>query len=174
MATTTIVSPSPALFDEARLARAGFLARYSGPTRTSYATDLRQFFAWCAQMELQVFTLSRGHVELWADHGGAGPRPGHHRPAAFHPGRLPPHRRPGRAPRALPSSVRPASQDRHRVGHLGPRPHGAVRLRGPGGRWERRRPRPRLSAGGLSWACGSLRPAPSTWRTSPWSGGTGR
>jgi len=66
MATTTIVSPSPALFDEARLAVAGFLARYSGPTRTSYATDLRQFFAWCAQMELQVFTLQRGHVELWA------------------------------------------------------------------------------------------------------------
>jgi len=66
MATTTIVSPSPALFDEARLAVAGFLARYSGPTRTSYATDLRQFFAWCAQMELQVFTLQRGHVEVWA------------------------------------------------------------------------------------------------------------
>ena len=66
MATTTIVSPSPALFDEARLAVAGFLARYSGPTRTSYATDLRQFFAWCAQMDLQVFSLTRGHLELWA------------------------------------------------------------------------------------------------------------
>jgi site-specific recombinase XerD len=66
MSTTTIVSPTPVLFDEARLAVAGFLARYSGPTRTSYATDLRQFFAWCAQVDLQVFAVQRGHVELWA------------------------------------------------------------------------------------------------------------
>ena len=33
MAGTTIVIPTPVLFDEARLAVAGFLARYSGPTR---------------------------------------------------------------------------------------------------------------------------------------------
>lgn len=46
MSTTTIVSPTPVLYDEARLAVAGFLARYSGPTRTSYATDLRQCFSW--------------------------------------------------------------------------------------------------------------------------------
>ena len=38
---TTVVPPTPPLFDEARLAVAGFLARYSGPTRKSYATDLR-------------------------------------------------------------------------------------------------------------------------------------
>ena len=66
MSTTTIVSPTPTLFDEARLAVAGFLARYSGPTRMSYATDLRRFFSWCAQMDLQVFAVKRGHVELWA------------------------------------------------------------------------------------------------------------
>jgi integrase/recombinase XerD len=66
MSTTPIVSPTPVLFDEARLAVAGFLARYSGPTRTSYATDLRQFFSWCAQMDLEVFAARRGHVELWA------------------------------------------------------------------------------------------------------------
>jgi integrase/recombinase XerD len=66
MSTTTIVSPTPILFDEARLAVAGFLARYSGPTRTSYTTDSRQFFAWCAQVDLQVFAVQRGHVELWA------------------------------------------------------------------------------------------------------------
>ncbi len=66
MSTTTIVSPTPVLYDEARLAVAGFLARYSGPTRTSYATDLRQFFSWCAQLDLSVFAAQRGHVELWA------------------------------------------------------------------------------------------------------------
>jgi hypothetical protein len=42
MAGTTIVTPASPLFDEARLAVAGFLARYSGPTRRSYATDLRR------------------------------------------------------------------------------------------------------------------------------------
>ena len=47
MSTTTIVSPTTVLYDESRPpAVAGFLARYSGPTRTSYATDLRQFFSW--------------------------------------------------------------------------------------------------------------------------------
>jgi integrase/recombinase XerD len=50
MSATTIVPPCPPLFDEVRLAVAGFLARYSGPTRVSYSCDLRQFFAWCAQV----------------------------------------------------------------------------------------------------------------------------
>src|ERR1700736_4207209 len=66
MPGTTIVTPIPPLFDEARLAVAGFLARYSGPTRRSYATDLRQFFSWCVSVELGIFDLKRGHVELWA------------------------------------------------------------------------------------------------------------
>jgi integrase/recombinase XerD len=63
--TTTLISPPPLLFDEARLAVAGFLTRYSAPTRQSYAADLRQFFAWCNQMELRIFELQRGHIELW-------------------------------------------------------------------------------------------------------------
>jgi len=40
--TTTITIPTAPLFDEARLAVAGFLARYSEPTRRSYTSDLRQ------------------------------------------------------------------------------------------------------------------------------------
>lgn len=63
---TTTIKPTPPLFDETRLAVAGFLARYSAPTRRSYTTDLRQFFAWCAEHELTVFGLKRGHIELWA------------------------------------------------------------------------------------------------------------
>jgi len=66
MSGTTIVTPTPPLFDEARLAVAGFLARYSGPTRRSYATDLRQFFTWCASVDVEIFELKRGHIELWA------------------------------------------------------------------------------------------------------------
>ena len=51
MSSTTIVKPVPPLFDEARLAIAGFLARYSAPTRRSYTIDLRQFFSWCAEVK---------------------------------------------------------------------------------------------------------------------------
>jgi hypothetical protein len=39
--STELVASTRPLFDESRLAVAGFLARYSGPTRVSYAADLR-------------------------------------------------------------------------------------------------------------------------------------
>ncbi len=64
--STTGVKPTPPLFDEARLAIAGLLARYSGATRMSYAGDLRQYFDWCAQHHLEVFAARRGHIELFA------------------------------------------------------------------------------------------------------------
>ena len=64
--STTVVPPTPPLLDEARLAIAGFLARYSGATRKSYATDLRQYFAWCAEVGLGVFSVRRAHIELRA------------------------------------------------------------------------------------------------------------
>ena len=64
--TATIVTPAPPLFDEARLAIAGFLARYFDATRKSYACDLRQYFSWCSQCGLEVFAARRGHIELWA------------------------------------------------------------------------------------------------------------
>ncbi len=64
--SAAVAIPEPALFDEARLAIAGFLSRYSGPTRTAYATDLRQYFSWCLAQGLDVFAARRGHLELWA------------------------------------------------------------------------------------------------------------
>ena len=66
MPGTTIIRPTQPLFDEARLAVAGFLARYSTPTRLSYMSDLRQFFAWCDSVGLGIFETKRGHLELWA------------------------------------------------------------------------------------------------------------
>ena len=48
------------------MAVAGFLARYSGPTRVSYAADLRHWFAWCDQVGLPAFEAQRPHLELWA------------------------------------------------------------------------------------------------------------
>jgi site-specific recombinase XerD len=64
--STELVAPTRPLFDEARLAVAGFLARYSGPTRVSYAADLRHWFAWCDQVGLRAFDAQRPHLELWA------------------------------------------------------------------------------------------------------------
>ena len=43
----------------------GFLAGYCGTTRTSYATDLRIFRAWCNQRKLTLFTVRRAHLELF-------------------------------------------------------------------------------------------------------------
>jgi integrase/recombinase XerD len=64
--TAQLVPPSRPLFDEARLAVGGFLARYSGNTRAGYACDLRAWFTWCAQVGLDVFAVRRPHIELYA------------------------------------------------------------------------------------------------------------
>ena len=66
MAEAELVAPGRPLFDEARLAVAGFLARYSDPTRSSYAGDLRSFFAWCERAGLPIFDARRPHIELYA------------------------------------------------------------------------------------------------------------
>ena len=65
-ASAQLVSPAPPLYDEARLAVGGFLARYSGNTRTGYASDLRGWFAWCAQVGLEPLAVLRVHIELYA------------------------------------------------------------------------------------------------------------
>ena len=44
---------------------AGFLAGYCGSTRVSYATDLRLFSAWCHEANLTLFSVRRGHLELF-------------------------------------------------------------------------------------------------------------
>lgn len=64
--TTEIVTATSPLFDDTKLAVGGFLARYSGSTRSCYAGDLRAWFAWCAQAGLEVFGVRRPHVELYA------------------------------------------------------------------------------------------------------------
>jgi site-specific recombinase XerD len=61
-----LVPTAPPLLDETRLAVGGFLARYSGNTRTGYASDLRGWFAWCAEVGLEPFAVLRVHIELYA------------------------------------------------------------------------------------------------------------
>jgi site-specific recombinase XerD len=70
---TTITSTGSAVhapfddagFDEAQLAAASFLARYSGRTLEAYRHDLRGFFQWAAVHDVPVLTAARPHIELW-------------------------------------------------------------------------------------------------------------
>jgi site-specific recombinase XerD len=64
--SATLVRPAAPLFDEARIAVAGFLARYSGGTRVAYSSDLRMWLTWCANHGLNVLDAQRPHLELWA------------------------------------------------------------------------------------------------------------
>jgi integrase/recombinase XerD len=61
-----LMAPQQPLCDDIRLAVAGFLARYSDPTRTGYTHDLKSYCGWCEHHQLGVFEVRRGHVELWA------------------------------------------------------------------------------------------------------------
>jgi integrase/recombinase XerD len=51
--------------DEAQLAAAAFLARYSGRTLDAYRHDLRGFFQWSADVGLTVLAATRPHIELY-------------------------------------------------------------------------------------------------------------
>ena len=56
------------VFDEAQLAAAAFLARYSAPTLDAYRHDLRSFFNWAAACGLEVLAATRAHIELYRHH----------------------------------------------------------------------------------------------------------
>src|SRR5439155_5224462 len=51
--------------DEAQLAVAAFLARYSARTLEAYRHDLRGFFQWAADNHLVVLEATRPHIELY-------------------------------------------------------------------------------------------------------------
>ncbi len=53
------------LADEAQLAAAAFLARYSGRTLDAYRHDLRGFFQWAADHDVDVLGVKRPHIELF-------------------------------------------------------------------------------------------------------------
>ncbi len=64
--STSLILYDPRTAEPEVMALAGFLAGYAGRTREAYTLDLRQFFAWCAQCDLEVFAAKRGHIELYA------------------------------------------------------------------------------------------------------------
>lgn len=51
--------------DEAHVAAAAFLARYSGRTLDAYRHDLRTFFHWAENADLAVLMATRPHIELY-------------------------------------------------------------------------------------------------------------
>src|ERR1700694_2724252 len=70
---TTLEQPTTTLWrtadatplDDAQLAAAAFLARYSGRTLDAYRHDLRAFFQWASDNRLLVLNATRPHIELY-------------------------------------------------------------------------------------------------------------
>jgi len=66
MTTTTITQILPPIhYDRLRMAAAAYLARYKGQTRVHSESDLRYFFCWCADRDLDPLDASRPHLELY-------------------------------------------------------------------------------------------------------------
>ena len=55
----------PVPTDPSSLAAAGFLARYRESTVSAYRNDLRCYWAWCAEHDLQPLQAQRAHLELY-------------------------------------------------------------------------------------------------------------
>jgi len=68
MTTSTLLLPVSGEQDLASWAAVAFVASYSSPgTRQAYTTQLRLWFAWCAQHQLEPLAdVRRPHVELYA------------------------------------------------------------------------------------------------------------
>jgi integrase/recombinase XerD len=65
-ASSELVPAGESLFTaDERAALAGFLAGYSGLTRSAYALDLRQYTSWCAEHGLHLFTARRADIECF-------------------------------------------------------------------------------------------------------------
>lgn len=63
--SNVLVSTNDSPFDQAHMAAASFLARYSGRTLETYRYDLRNYFEWCSGVGLEVLEAQRPHIELW-------------------------------------------------------------------------------------------------------------
>ena len=63
--STVLMSTNDSPFEQAHMAAASFLARYSGRTLETYRYDLRSYFEWCSSVGLEVLEAQRPHIELW-------------------------------------------------------------------------------------------------------------
>jgi integrase/recombinase XerD len=72
-ASSLVLRDDSSRFD-VQIALGGFLAGYSSNTFLAYQQDLRQFVSWCSNQDLELFTVKRTHIELfarWLEHRGA-------------------------------------------------------------------------------------------------------
>jgi integrase/recombinase XerD len=72
-ASSLVLRDDSSRFD-VQIALGGFLAGYSSNTFLAYQQDLRQFVSWCGNQDLELFTVKRTHIELfarWLEHRGA-------------------------------------------------------------------------------------------------------
>jgi integrase/recombinase XerD len=58
----------PNYLDIRKVAVAGFLARYREPTLSSYRLDLRVYWQWCQQHDVDPLRVTRGQLELYLRH----------------------------------------------------------------------------------------------------------
>jgi integrase/recombinase XerD len=63
--TIPVVWSSENTTEDAHLAAAAFLARYRGRTLDAYRHDLRSFFQWANDVDLDVLRATRPHIELF-------------------------------------------------------------------------------------------------------------
>ena len=64
--TTTVQRPVTTFdLDEAQLAAVSFLARYGGRTLEAYRQDLRGFFQWASDHNIEVLRATRAHIEMF-------------------------------------------------------------------------------------------------------------
>jgi site-specific recombinase XerD len=61
--TSTLTSPTNWRSEDLA---AAFLLAYQGHTRAAYARDLREWFTWCADHDLDPLDATRGHVDAFA------------------------------------------------------------------------------------------------------------
>lgn len=65
MTATTVTTFTPRGASQEAIIRAGFLARFSEPTRSHYTMVIDQWYAWCHEHGLSPIDAKRAHVELW-------------------------------------------------------------------------------------------------------------
>ena len=63
--SATITRFEPDLVDEAHVAAAAYLAPYSGRTLDAYRHDLRYFFQWANDVDLDILAATRPHIETY-------------------------------------------------------------------------------------------------------------
>lgn len=61
----TSITPTSSFVSEAEIAAAAFPSRYSGRTLEAYRLDLRTFFQWATDVDVEVLHATRARIELY-------------------------------------------------------------------------------------------------------------